>query len=165
MTTTMDQFMRGLHGRIDSFEARMVTRMGSAHGPDITVLSHEVALLREDVCALAPSSAPIIPPMPVLAPLRSAFEVDLFADEESPMDRGKRPHSPKDQVDSAEDYEGDLQRMVKDYRMEYHASQIAEEQRARGASSSQAPPPPDAPSREPRGQTDDPTIGGPTFGA
>ena len=91
--------------------------------------------------------------------------MDLFADEEPPIDRGKCPCNPEKQMDSGYEFEGDLRRVVKASRMEYHAIQIAEEHRARGASSIQAPSPPDAPSREPRGQTDDPAMGRPTSDA
>ena len=121
--------------------------------------------MREQIRALAPSSTSVIPPMLISTPMRLAFEVDLFADEEPPIDGGTRPRSPKDQDDSGDEFEGDFWRAIKASRVEYHASQIAQEQRERGASSSQVPTMQDAPSNEPREHVDDPTVDGPTFGA
>ena len=140
----------------------MASRLSAAPSPDMGGLTQEVAALREEVRALASTSTPIIPPMPVPTSVRPAFEIDLFADEEPPMDRGKRPHSPEDQGPSDAEYETDLRRAVKASQVEYQAIHIEADQRARGASASQSVPPPDAPSTT---QVDNPAAGGPTFGA
>ena len=100
----------------------MASRLKAALGLDMTDLTQEVGVLREEVRDLASSNTPIIPPMPAQTSMRPAFEVDLFSDEEPPMDRCKRPRSPEDQGDSDTEYESDLRRAVKDSQVEYYAS-------------------------------------------
>ena len=165
MTSAMGKFMCELHGRIDSFKHRMGSRLREAHISDLTGLTKEVDAFREEVQDLAIIHIPIIPPIPTSVPTALDFEVDLFADEEPPIAKGKRPQIPKGRTDSEDEFEIDLWRVTKSSRVEYHASQIAHEQRALGSSSSQPPLSPDAPSMEPREHTNDTTMDGPTSDA